>query len=88
MIDRDQLPVRTTPRGTFGALIRCECGHAIGAHTARGCTVGVYAACGCRLSDGAALAGAIGRASRPQIVATRDANRPANSLDITSSKLQ
>jgi hypothetical protein len=64
MIDRRELP-RTTPRGVFGALIRCECGHGIGAHTPSGCSVGVYATCGCRLADGEALARAIGRASTP-----------------------
>jgi hypothetical protein len=63
MIDRRALPVRTRPRGVFGALIRCECGHGIGAHTRYGCGVGFYAACVCRLSDGEAMARAIHRAS-------------------------
>jgi hypothetical protein len=63
MIDRRALPVRTTPRGVFGELIRCECGHGIGAHTREGCDVNGYAACGCRWSDDAALERAIDRAS-------------------------
>jgi len=33
MIDHRALPERSTPRGAFGALIRCACGHGIGAHT-------------------------------------------------------
>lgn len=64
MIDAQADPERTTPRGLFGTLIRCECGHGIGAHTRSGCGVCVYAACGCRLSDGAAMARAIERAAK------------------------
>jgi hypothetical protein len=64
MIDRRALPVRTTPRGVFGALVRCECGHGIGAHTRNGCGVCFYSACACRLSDGAALERAIERATQ------------------------
>ncbi len=55
---------RSTPQGMFGALIRCECGHGIGAHTRAGCSVGIYAACACRLSDAVALTRAIERATK------------------------
>ncbi len=75
MIDRPPLFAHKTPRGVFGELIRCECGHGIGAHTSSGCGVGVYAACECRLTDGAAMARAIERASK----AHRDRGGPSTS---------
>jgi hypothetical protein len=65
MIEHGHLPERTTPRGLMGALIRCSCGHDIGAHSRAGCSIGVYSACSCRLTDGEALNLAIKEATEP-----------------------
>jgi hypothetical protein len=81
MIERCALEARATPRGIFGALIRCECGHGIGAHTRRGCNVGVYAGCVCRLSDDEAMARAIDHASTADFVEdVRESHRQVGTL--------
>jgi hypothetical protein len=70
MIDLDPFAERTTLHDAIGTLIRCECGHGIGAHTRDGCRAGVYPGCRCRFTDGAALDRAIARAAQPAFVNT------------------
>jgi hypothetical protein len=63
MIDHRDLPERREPAGAIGALIRCACGHGIGAHTRAGCHAGSDVPCACHISDAAVLERAIAQAA-------------------------
>ncbi len=63
MIDRDHLPAPAEPSGAIGTLIRCGCGHGIGAHTRAGCHAGIDVPCACRITDTVVLKRAIAQAA-------------------------
>jgi hypothetical protein len=57
---------RVTPgsSGAIGALLRCACGHGIGAHAHDGCRSDGFASCRCRQTQAAILDRAIDEAAR------------------------
>jgi hypothetical protein len=66
----------TTRHATaFGTLIRCACGHSIGAHARAGCHGDPGVPCRCRITDATVLERAVAQAALEFRAATRGAGR-------------